>query len=482
MMTAPRLFLLFTACAAINACSLFFDTDALRQTGATGGNTGNGGGPGGGGAGAGLPGGAGGNGGFGGAGNASNVGCDDPDYCGPGSSCEPDGFCSVVSAEAPEDVLGVAFIRGSSEGQNVGHVAVHSSSGFASADRLSVWPLGFDQGDGSLPAIAQIDDPGVGFLATGGVDHVYYFGQGQSCDVDASEDSCINVCSINDTGVDCSPPRVLTGGARVNGAVIVPNNEPSQDRLYFVEDQDVSNERLQRVNRDCLETNQQDCPAELAGLYDAPDELNPLGLDLDPTEGSLWWNTWGGAGFDNACVYRFDPSADPFPAECEPTTPVINNPNRLAVSGAGVFVGTFDPDGAEGPIQRISRCTLASGPHPVTEFSSVTWPADADSDFLYATVLGSPDALQVLNASTGEIITSLFGVDGLPIVAVDASNPDYLLFGADKRVYRWRKPPSPCSTQGPAQCGNGCVEDGEACDDANDNPNDGCDACACALP
>ena len=36
--------------------------------------------------------------------------------------------------------------------------------------------------------------------------------------------------------------------------------------------------------------------------------------------------------------------------------------------------------------------------------------------------------------------------------------------------------------QGPQVCGNGCVEQGEACDDANDIAEDGCNACQCALP
>jgi cysteine-rich repeat protein len=483
MTTFPRLFLLLTACAVSSACGLFFDTDALRQPGTTGGggNGGNGGGPGGGAAGPTMNGGGGnGDGGFGGS--VDPIGCDAPGYCGPSSSCEPDGFCSVVSTEAPEGVVGVAFVRGSSEGQNVEHVAVHSSSEFSSAHRLSVWPLGFEQGESYLPGTAQLDDPGVGFIAAGGPDHVYYFGQLQSCDVDVVQDSCVTVCSIGAAGIDCFPTRILTGGAQVNGAAMVPSNDPSLDRLYFVESNDASNERLQRVSRNCLETNQQDCPAQLAANYDAPDALDPLGLDLDPTDGSLWWNTWGGAGAPGACVYHYpSPAGDIVP--CVPTAPPIDNPNRLAVSGASVFVGTFDPDGAAGPIQRISRCNAGNAPHPVTEFSNVTWPADADSNFLYATTLDTSAALQVIDANTGNVLKTLFVEDGSPITTVDASNPYYLLFAAGQRIFRWRKPPSPCAdpSSEPA-CGNGCVEAGESCDDGNDNPNDGCNACQCATP
>jgi cysteine-rich repeat protein len=326
-----------------------------------------------------------------------------------------------------------------------------------------------------------LDDPGVGFIVPGGADHFYYFGQGQNCDVDDPADSCINVCSIDEGGVDCFPPRVLTGGSHVNGAVMVPNNNPSNARVAFLESNDASSERLLQVNRDCLETNQQDCPASLLANYAADDLLDPLGLDLDPFDGSLWWNTWGGKGATGACVYRY-PSLGNL-GQCLPTATPIPHPNRLAVSGPGVFVSTFTPMGEAGAIQRINRCTLDNGQHTLTEFSGVTWPADADGHFLYAAVLETPGALRVLDAHTGEAVTTLFDKNGIPISAVDASNPFYVLYSAGNRIYRWRKPTPPCADPpGAPVCGNGCIEQGEACDDGDDDPSDGCNACQCALP
>jgi hypothetical protein len=234
MMTSPRLLLLLTACAVSSACGLFFDTDELRQSGAAGDDggggaqsavtTGDSGGS--------VP-------GKGGSGNGGNggsppVGCDAPGYCGPGSSCEPDGFCTVVSTEAPEEVWGLAFIRSTATARDDGHVVAHSSSVVGLAERLSTWPLAFTQGELPLPSTSLMSDPGVGFIAAGGADHVYYFGQGQNCDVDAGNDSCITVCSIDSSGIDCFPPRVLTGGSHLLGAVLVPNNDPSQNQLYFL--------------------------------------------------------------------------------------------------------------------------------------------------------------------------------------------------------------------------------------------------------
>ena len=114
----------------------------------------------------------------------------------------------------------------------------------------------------------------------------------------------------------------------------------------------------------------------------------------------------------------------------------------------------------------------------------MTWPADADGHFLYASAIEPPGALQVLDAHTGEAVTTLFDQNAIPISAVDASNPFYLLFSAGNRIYRWRKPTPRCPMQeGPPECGNGCREQGEDCDDANNVADDACNNdCQCALP
>ena len=148
-----RWLLLSAVVAALTnaGCILLYDGD-----GGNGGTAGNGGTGGTGGTTGGAPAGggpAGGSGGEGGSGGAP--GCDDPGYCGPDSSCGPDGFCSVVYTDAPNNVVGVAFVRDGSGAQEAGHVVAHSSEGFGSEDWISAWPMGFLEGAPFLEAFRR---------------------------------------------------------------------------------------------------------------------------------------------------------------------------------------------------------------------------------------------------------------------------------------------------------------------------------------
>ncbi len=419
-------------------------------------------------------GGSGGTGGSGGNGGSGGGSCEDGAvYCGPGSSCDSEGlgFCTVVSAPTMQvaNATQIAFVGGDS-GQVVAYVADSGD------DVLLVWPLLFGEDEGPS-ATATINDAGIGFIAAGGPNHIYYFGQLQNCDGDGATDSCVTVCNLIGTPA-CEPPVALTLGQHINGAVTVRGNVPANDTVYFAEASDASNE-LQRVSRACLESNPS-CDVELATNYNAPnDNLDPLGMDSDPVDGSVWWNTWGGNNLTGACVYSYPAAGDV--SQCLQTTPAIAYPNRLAVSANHVFVGTFDNSGDPGPIQRIGRC-LIGNQYPVAALDSVTWPADADGHFLYATSRLSPNELKVLNANTGVLVRTL--VANTDITSVDATNRDFLLFAAGNRIYRWRKPEPPCpSAPGPGMCGDGCVDIGEDCDDGNTDAMDGCGtSCGCELP
>ena len=468
---------------AISGCGLLFDTDALRSAGGAGDGTGaaasvtstggSGGAPTGAG-GAGVPGGAGPNGG-GGAGAAP--GCEAGEaYCGPDSYCDADGLCTMVSAAVSSaEIVNVLFVEGSDEG----HVVAQTKDSGVGVNLFS-WTLGFSQDPAPMVGLA-LNDPGIGFIVAGGPDYVYYAGQLQDCDGDQAQDSCLTVCSINASGFDCFAPVPLTDGSQLNGAAMVRGSLPGEDRLYFVESSEPSNEPLLRISRECLETPGPPCPGELATNYNVPnDNLDPLGMDSDLLDGSVWWNTWGGSNLTGACVYQYPTIGDV--AQCVQTVPDISYPSRLAVSTNSVFVGTFGTAGEAGPIQRLGRC-MVGGQYPVTEINNVTWPADADGHFLYATSLISANELQVLNANTGALVKTLVGSEDA-ITSVDATHPDFLLFAAGNRIYRWRKPPAPCpSPAGEAVCGDGCVDAGEDCDDGNNGGEDGCNAsCECKLP
>jgi hypothetical protein len=411
---------------------------------------------------------SGGNGGIGGNGDCT----DGEAYCGPSSECDPsgEGFCTVVSVAASGTVGQVAVIDGSPGPKVVAYAPSVSS------DHLAYWPLLFTQ-DEPASGTAQLSDPGIGIIAAGGPNHVYYFSQQENCDGKAGDDSCVSVCTTELGAIVCSQ-RLLTVGSHVNAAVMVRGNSVSEDNLYFAESNDLMSERLQRVARDCLESGAASCTAELATNYEALDDLDPKGMDRDPFDGSVWWNTWGGNGLTEACVYHYPAAGDL--AQCVQTVPTIAHPDRLAVSANSVFVGTFSSAGAPGPIQRLGRCAVGAQ-HPVSELGELTWPADADGHFLYATSFASPNQLQVLNANTGALLTTLAADEAL--TSVDASNPEFLLFAAGDRIYRWRKPPSPCaSVPGPGVCGDGCVDAKEDCDDGNESATDGCADCKCTLP
>ncbi len=370
-------------------------------------------------------------------------------------------------------MLSVLFVEGGASGG----YAVAQTWDAGSNGALSTWPLGFSL-DAPPMAFFAMNDPGIGFIVAGGANHVYYAGQAQNCDGDPGNDSCVSVCRINARGLDCFTSVPLSNGSQLNGAAMVRGSLPGEDRLYFVESNEPPNEQLWRISRECLEV-PGPCPVELATNYNAPNDiLDPLGMDSDPLDGSVWWNTWGGNNLTGACVYQYPTIGDV--AQCVQTVPAIAYPNRLAVSTNSVFVGTLGTVGDAGPIQRLQRCMVGSQ-HPVTQFGNVTWPADADGHFLYATSLAKANELQVLNANSGALVKTL--VTNVDITSVDASSPEFLLFAAGDRIFRWRKPPAPCpSRPGGGGCGDGCVDDQEACDDGNGIEGDGCSpSCDCEL-
>jgi cysteine-rich repeat protein len=359
-------------------------------------------------------------------------------------------------------------------GDNGGYAVGYSAPAVGGSHSFRAWPLGFTQNADPLEGTATLTDPGVGFIAAGGANHVYYFGQQQSCDGDGAQDSCVTICTITSDAMLCQAAVPLTNGSHVNGAVMVRGATPMDDKVYFAEAYDFSTKQLWQIPRECLDAPGPPCTAEVAANYNAPDNLDPLGMDSDPVDGSVWWNTWGGNGLTGACVYQY-PAMDAL-LQCLQTVPPIAHPNRLALSANNVFVGSFN---SIGPIQRVGRCEVA-GQHPVTELSGVAWPADADGEFLYAARVSAPNELRVVNANTGQLVKSLLAQTD--ITSIDASHPDFLFYAAADRIYRWRKPPSPCAAA-PAMCGNGCVDVGEVCDDGNDNGGDGCSAtCECELP
>ena len=465
--------------ATLSSCILLYDGEGAGSAGAGAGGTGGLGGAGAGGAGAGGAAGPGG----GGAGGGGSGGGPECSGCGP-AGCDSNGIC-VISTSASNPVQRVLFVRGEEQRPSSGFVVAHTSTAApADEESLLAWPIEFEQ---AAPTFAPftIPDLGVGFVAAGGRDYFYYFGQGQSCDSDAQTgDSCINVCSIDSNEIDCGNARPLTQGQHVNGAVAQVSAEaPDGDAVFFVEANEGADEQLWSVNRACLEETETACTATGAVSYNAPDGLNPLGLDRHDRDGSLWWNTWAGdAGL--ACVYNY-PGRGSVSLECVPTEPPIARPNRLTVSGTSVFVGTYAGNaGANpGPIQQLHRC-VADGKRPVTTLADVRWPADADGQLLYATSSQSQDKLIVLNANTGATVASYFVAGGGDISWVDASNPTYVLFAAGSTIYRMLKPPKPCPDQpGASDCGNGCIETGEDCDDGNSVDEDACSAnCMCSLP
>lgn len=212
------------------------------------------------------------------------------------------------------------------------------------------------------------------------------------------------------------------------------------------------------------------------GMTDVAKVTNRLEYDGD----RLWWST------DRGCVYSASPNDAPlasvsctvpnseFVSQFQPPT---IGPSALTASKGGVFVATVLSDGGKGPIYLVSRQSKTAAP---IEASSVRAPFASDGNLLYAVddALGKVfvvDRAGKLYAKTSTLETSGW-------LTIDATDPTYVYFATNTKLYRWRKP-DPCTVDPTkARCGDGCIDfdSPEECDDGNGADDDGCSG-ACKI-
>ncbi|HTJ82031.1 MAG TPA: hypothetical protein VL400_09915 [Polyangiaceae bacterium] len=398
--------------AATSSCFTFvsFDLDD-----GAGGGTVTSVGPGGGGGGGGGAGGGG-----GGAGPCADIESDPNNCgqcgwsCGPGSQCAQ-GVCTAVGVEEP-GVFALALVGATRDRSVV--AAVKPDMGLAFVE-LHVWPS-------ALPSSAQqvignVPDGKSGALTTSD-DFIYY----RPRDLAACEaGACIEAVSVEPAG-SVAQIRVSVDGSSIDaveGLAVVSGT------AYFT----TSGANLVRaVSEACLRSvNGTDCSAD-ASAQIVVSQMNDVGgmpitakaAHLEATGGELWWTTYLG------CVHHVPLGERSVQAACafglsdlEDTLPTV-----LTASEAGVFVATN--------ATRVFQLTTlrSDAPKPIEDLDA---PLDSDDRYLYAWAPATQEVV-VVDPTTQTAIARQ-SVDAA-VVAIEASDPNWVYFATSSTLYRWRKP------------------------------------------